>query len=132
MSIDSWKTTEPDREPAAGEHRPYYRDCQCMECARERDQQITMNKENKMKAIVGPYEDEDGMWSVDDPATSVGTVRYKLADKAKAERLAAALAETRTQDYKAREAAFDRELQQAENELRKKHRLIELGELIAP
>jgi len=38
MSIDSWKTTEPDREPAAGEHRPYYRDCQCMECARERDQ----------------------------------------------------------------------------------------------
>lgn len=36
MTYDSWKTTEPDRDPAPGEHRPYDDECDCDECERER------------------------------------------------------------------------------------------------
>lgn len=37
MTLDTWKTTEPDREPAPGEHRPYAAHCTCDECQAEYD-----------------------------------------------------------------------------------------------
>lgn len=35
-SYDNWKTTEPDREPSPGEHRPYDDACDCDECNADR------------------------------------------------------------------------------------------------
>lgn len=32
MSYDEWKTAEPEREPAPGEHRPGDEACECAEC----------------------------------------------------------------------------------------------------
>jgi hypothetical protein len=32
MTYDNWKATEPDREPAPGEHRPYDEACNCDGC----------------------------------------------------------------------------------------------------
>jgi len=31
-NYDQWKTTEPDREPSPGEHRPGDDSCDCDEC----------------------------------------------------------------------------------------------------
>lgn len=51
MSYDSWKTTEPDREPAPGEHRPYDDTCDCEECARDRDEPTTYLRTHRTRRI---------------------------------------------------------------------------------